>query len=214
VEQPVENESGVVVPQQARGRDTHTRLVQACLDLIEEKPFVQITIAEIAAEAGVSVGNFYRRFRSKESILPDLYAAYEARFAEFAGGLPDHEWGDPDDLRGRMRVLVSAVRDFITRNRGLVHSLHLHARLHPEIVPAQSVSARENLYVRVGSLLGAEEDPVAQLRGRVIMLTLISTLTEQILYPEQSPAVAVGLETDALTDELARMFAAYGGGEW
>jgi hypothetical protein len=46
------------------------------------------------------------------------------------------------------------------------------------------------------------------------MLTLISTLTEQILYPEQSPAVAVGLETDALTDELARMFAAYGGGEW
>ena len=61
----MENESGVVVPQQARGRDTHARLVQACLELIEEKPFVQVTIAEIAAGAGVSVGNFYRRFRSK-----------------------------------------------------------------------------------------------------------------------------------------------------
>ena len=206
------DKSGVVPAQQARGRDAHVRLVQACLELIEQKPFVQVTVAEIAAEAGVSVGNFYRRFRSKESILPDLYAAYEERFAEFAHEITEGGWPDGADPRGRIAALVSAVRGFLSRNRGLVQSLHLHARLQPEIVPTRSVAARESLYAAAGEFFDSDADPKAELRGRVVVLTLVSTLTEQILYPEQSPAAAAGVETEELVEELVRMFTLYGGG--
>ena len=69
---------------QERSRETRRKLVESCLALVERRPFDQVTVADIAGGAGVSVGNFYRRFSSKEGILPDLYAAYEERFAAFA----------------------------------------------------------------------------------------------------------------------------------
>lgn len=205
------DKSGVVPAQQVRGRDTHARLVQACLDLIEEKPFVQVTVAEIAGTAGVSVGNFYRRFRSKEAILPDLYAAYEERFAEFAKEVTDDSWPDSSDREAQVTVLVAAVRHFLSRHRGLVQSLHLHARLHPEIVPAHSIARRGKLYAAARELFDSGADSTSAIRGRVVVLTLVSTLMEQILYPELSPAAAAGVETEELAAELIRMFTLYGG---
>ena len=96
-------QSGVVAPKQSRGQETQARLIDACLRLVADRPFEQISVAEIAAEAGVSVGNFYRRFRSKEAILPDLFDAYETRYAAFSEEMRQLEdFGHPD-LDARIR---------------------------------------------------------------------------------------------------------------
>jgi AcrR family transcriptional regulator len=54
---------------QQRGRATYDSLVDTGFRLLEDREFDEITIADLAREAGYSVGAFYARFRSKDEIL-------------------------------------------------------------------------------------------------------------------------------------------------
>ena len=200
---------GALKAKQERSRETRRRLVTSCLELVDDRPFDQVTVAEIAEGADVSVGNFYRRFTSKEAILPDLYAAYEERFAAFAGTFSQGDSIEPDDSRGRWDSLIDRTVAFMEDNRGLIQALHLHARLHPEIVPPGSHDQRRSLYGRVRELFSSSDEARAQTMGQVAILVLVSTLTEQILYPDHTPAAAANVNTADLAEELSRMLAAY-----
>ncbi len=181
----------------------------SCLELVDHRPFDQVTVADIAKGAGVSVGNFYRRFTSKEGILPDLYAAYEERFSAFAGAFSQGNPIEPDDVRGRWDFLIGRTVAFMEDNRGLIQALHLHGRLHPEIVPPSSHDRRRSLFSRVGELFSSSDEARAQTMGQVAILVLVSALTEQIIYPDHTPAVAANVSTADLAEELSRMLAAY-----
>jgi len=207
----VDVRTGDLPTKQERSRATRRKLVASCLELVERRPFDQVTVADIAAGAGVSVGNFYRRFASKEGILPDLYAAYEERFAAFAAAFSQGEPIAPDDIRGRWGFLIGRTVAFMEDNRGLIQALHLHGRLHPEIVPPTSHDRRRSLFARVSELFSPADEARAQTMGQVAILVLVSTLTEQIIYPHHTPAVAAGMNTAELADELGRMLTAYAG---
>jgi AcrR family transcriptional regulator len=194
---------------QERSRETRRKLVASCLELVDRRPFDQVTVAEIAMGAGVSVGNFYRRFKSKEAILPDLYAAYEERFAAFAEAFSDAGPIEPDDALGGWGLLIGRTVAFMEDNRGLIQALHLHGRLHPEIVPPTSHDRRRSLFARVSELFSSADEARAQTMGQVAILVLVSTLTEQIVYPDHTPAVAAEVSTGEVAEELGRMLAAY-----
>lgn len=209
---PHPERSGVVEPKQSRGHETRARLVDACLRLVEDRPFEQISIAEIAAEAGMSVGNFYRRFRSKEAILPDLFDAYEERYAAFATKMRRVEdFGHPD-LDTRVRALIHHTMELLRENRGLIRSLDLFSRLHPDLVPSDALERRERLLGDLGEMFAGAGpgDPILQ--GKVAAMCLISTLREQVVFSDQAPAAAVGLDDDELAAQLVEMVVRYVGG--
>ena len=54
---------------QKRGQVTYDALIETCFDLLREKEFDQISIAELAQKAGYSVGAFYARFTSKDELF-------------------------------------------------------------------------------------------------------------------------------------------------
>jgi AcrR family transcriptional regulator len=205
----VDPKTGHLTTKQERSKATRRKLVASCLKLVDRRPFDQVTVADIAKGAGVSVGNFYRRFACKEAILPDLYGAYEERFAAFAEAFSQGEPIEPDAIRGRWDFLIGRTVAFMEDNRGLIQALHLHGRLHPEIVPPTSHDRRRSLFARVSELFSSADAARAQTMGRVAILVLVSTLTEQIIYPDHTPAVAADVSTAELADELARMLAAY-----
>jgi AcrR family transcriptional regulator len=57
---------------QHRSEKTHEKLLQAGLDLLKIGIFEDISIAQISARAGCSVGSFYLRFRNKEAFFEFL----------------------------------------------------------------------------------------------------------------------------------------------
>ena len=65
-------------PNDARALRSREALKTALLALIEESPFEQIAIRDITNRAGVSYPVFFRRYKSKESLLDDI-AAEEVR---------------------------------------------------------------------------------------------------------------------------------------
>jgi AcrR family transcriptional regulator len=67
-----------IIPDDPRVQRSIEALRSALLDLLERKPFDQVSIRDITDAAGVSYPTFFRRFASKEQLLEDI-AAGEVR---------------------------------------------------------------------------------------------------------------------------------------
>jgi len=61
-------------PTDARQLRSRRALTGAMLELIEEKPFDQVTIREISARAGTGYATFFRHYATKEALLADIAA--------------------------------------------------------------------------------------------------------------------------------------------
>lgn len=68
----------------ARFLRTRNALVDALLDLLDRRPFDQISIREITATAKVGYATFYRHYATKEALLNDLVTFEIGRLIEIA----------------------------------------------------------------------------------------------------------------------------------
>lgn len=59
-------------PGDARQLRSRKALTEAMFTLLEEKPFEQITIREIATRAGIGYATFFRHYPGKEALLGDI----------------------------------------------------------------------------------------------------------------------------------------------
>ena len=79
---------------QARAAETRKRIVAAAKKLITENGFENVSIEEIAKEAGVSTGSFYTYFKRKEDVVEELNQANFYRLAEITNDLKDKDVND------------------------------------------------------------------------------------------------------------------------
>ena len=68
-----------------RGAGTRQRLVDTALRLFREDGYQATTMRRIAAEAGVSLGNAYYYFASKDDLVHELYLTVQREHRELAG---------------------------------------------------------------------------------------------------------------------------------
>lgn len=73
------NEPRVVQPRQARSRATMERILVAVEELLAEKPFDQITIAEISTRAASAPTAIYARFSDKTALLLAVHERFRQR---------------------------------------------------------------------------------------------------------------------------------------
>jgi len=78
---------------QKRGQITYDALIETCFDLLQEKDFDEISIADLSQKAGYSVGAFYARFKSKDELFDAMVMRHvdgrrRVRSSQFAEGAP------------------------------------------------------------------------------------------------------------------------------
>ena len=78
------------------------KIVQALRDLLEERAFETITIAEIAAAAGVTEGLLYKYFRGKRDLL---HHALQEHYATFIVGI-ERDLQGIDGALNKLRKIV------------------------------------------------------------------------------------------------------------
>ena len=74
-----------------RRRSTHEALRQAALKCFARKGFANVTVTELAAEAGVTERTFFRHFPTKEAVLFQDYETQLEWLAEALGQRPATE---------------------------------------------------------------------------------------------------------------------------
>lgn len=65
---------------QIQAQDTYNKIYKAAMSLVERKGFDNVTVEEICAKAGVSVGSFYNYFNSKHDILIEIFKQADEYF--------------------------------------------------------------------------------------------------------------------------------------
>ncbi|HEV2121871.1 MAG TPA: TetR family transcriptional regulator [Chloroflexota bacterium] len=88
----------------ARGEQTRMLILETALRLFRERGYEETTMRAIAQEAGVSLGNAYYYFRSKEHLIQAFYARSHEEHLAAAVPLLERE----QDLKARLLGVVKA----------------------------------------------------------------------------------------------------------
>ncbi len=200
----------VARPKQARSGVTREAFLQALERLLSADEFEAISIAQIAAEAGRSVGAFYTQFKDKEELLEGLSARYEE---ERGSSGKDFEPGQyvGKDLDFVVRDVVSrTVKEY--RNRAGLFRALMQVRRKTPITDAGQRAQMAILYDSIASILLSKLDrdnKSAEKSVRLAFLMLISTCVSVILYPADVHPSTVKLSDKELIDECTRSMLAY-----
>ncbi len=140
-------------PQQARSSAALARIFKATQQMLETASFDQIRVNDIAAEADVSVGSIYQRFKKKDDLLWALYDAYltqtERQFENLVA--ESHHLS----LSVRVADLIELISSLFTERRGVVRSLLVKYRHNTDDIPP-------NFIARIGAVYDAGVKLIAQ----------------------------------------------------
>lgn len=121
---------------QKRAQKTRAKLMAALENLLKEREFEQISIADIAKEAGVAVGSVYSHFKDKEAFLAALLSnrmqMLEARISapEMKNTLVTAK--TLPSLRDAMNLAARSAYAQVEADAHIMRALLTYIRLHPE----------------------------------------------------------------------------------
>jgi len=92
-----------------KGEETRARILETSLALFRERGYEETTIADIAEEAGVSLGNAYYYFESKEHLIQAFYGRTHAEHAALSAPI----LAERGTLEVRLRRVMHAKIDSI-----------------------------------------------------------------------------------------------------
>jgi AcrR family transcriptional regulator len=204
---------GINRPKQRRSQETQTRLLRATRELIEETLFEDLTIQQIAARAGCSVGTFYGRFQNKDAILPCLLEAhYEQMEQEMDTAFGDEIW-DGAPLARRVDAVVDHLMTIAQRQPGLIRTLVLRNNQRPDSIPSSIRAAAQRILARLYEfLLEGRSDmnhPAEKTAVEVGLLMVVSAIRERVILAGATHAATLSVSSKVLADELKHALLAY-----
>ena len=209
----IESTAGVVAPRQERSLATLNRVLDAAEELLVDRRLEDVTLTEILERSGVSVGAFYARFQNRQALIAHIYDRYDRRQTEGAQRVLDPARWEGRSLEQRVELLCRYSVFIYRQEVGLLRTVALEARIHPEMVTLSQREHRTALYERLAQLLLAcrEEishpDPDSAVRFGLLMAA--SVFREKILFAGAPHASAVQADDRNLALETARVLLAY-----
>ncbi|MFC8427136.1 TetR/AcrR family transcriptional regulator [Streptomyces sp. NPDC057253] len=194
--------------QQARSRLTQQRILDAGTALLEEGGTEALTVAAVAARAGVAVGSVYRRFGDKDRLIAALQHDMIEQF-------------DADIVRRFAPLGTDPVALVTSAVTGLTETYQAHERLMRVFLAA---GATDPAVARVGSeaAIGADrvfrrflepivpmiDGPEPELRLDVVYRLIYGTCQNRVLYGDLFESDRP-LTWRQLTDELVEVACRY-----
>ncbi|MEZ5606671.1 TetR/AcrR family transcriptional regulator [Ottowia sp.] len=197
-------------PRQRRGRERQRALIKAGLHLTARRNWADVTIADIAAAIGCSIGTFYTRFHTKDAYfdaLLELVVEAMLRYtAEFHAAPERRTESAPQFVAQWVHLAVHSFR----QHRGLYAAAVLDQRRMSD--EARATSPLTRLRERSRELLLAAMARRAGWRSRAARARLVAA--HQMLQGVLINAVLTDpgplfLDDPALETELVRMLRAY-----
>jgi AcrR family transcriptional regulator len=131
-------------PKQGRSRQSFERIIEATIDLLRERPYDQITLAEICQRAGVSTGALYGRVTGKDELLRAVQVRFferlDAQFTAEAGRIAAEAHG----LAQVVPAVVTGLGSLLKEHASVLRSFMLRGAVDEIIGAAGSKSAHEN----------------------------------------------------------------------
>lgn len=197
----------LVPPRQARGRLRLESVVAAGLRLVRDRSLDDLTMQDIAGEAGCSVGNLYKRFPSKDDLLVILV---ESATETVTKRIAEHYSPDraaPRDLAEAVRRIVAFQISIVREYRGLFRAIRSHILKSSGEARISLKAPRQTLFEAERGLIApfVRMDDAAERRLRFILQASMANLLDMSLFATGW----VTLEDDDVARQTEDMILAY-----
>lgn len=157
-------------PKQARALKTEQDLLDALVRLLAQKSFADLTVSELAREAGLTTGAIYRRFANKEDVLKTAFNRLLLQRAKQDDGSYPKSLSDQQLLK----KYLSNMLDHTLRNLQLLRAVNQldDDESFDQLAAARAEDAKWLAGRIVGSDLSAEE-----LAKRIRFILRVATAT-------------------------------------
>lgn len=197
---------------QRRSQITADAILEAGRTLLRLRDFDDVSVAEVAQLAGVSVGGFYARFEGKDAllhalaadILMDCASALERALAPGRIGGASIE----RVVRAYVRVMVRKFRE----HRNALLQIMRHVRSGDPVHGLAVRDFNDRVHGRLLTLLDERQSQMAHPNPEVAArfgLFLVSAGAREAVLSDSLRAVSKQVADETLIDELTRAYVAY-----
>lgn len=171
---------GLREPRQLRSQQTLERILQSSTTLITEQSYDEVTIADIAARANISVGGFYSRFQNKAALFTVLQQRLEQETrARITAALAD-DWS-ATSLHDLLKFIVSNNAELYEKYRGVLTVIHLRTRvLQAGDEDGTRQAYNENIVAQLETMILTKREQIPYRRPRVAIRTAIACMTSML----------------------------------
>ncbi len=188
-----------------KGEQTRARILEAALFLFMERGYDRATMREIARQAGVSLGNAYYYFRSKEHLIQGYYAQSHQDHLQACRDILEHEKNLEDRLRKVLEAKIVTSEPYHQFAGALFKTAADPSSplspFSPESQPTRSQATQLMAQVLDGSDVNAPDDLAAEL-PKLLWLYLMGVILFWI--HDRSPGCA---RTFLLIEHTSRLVA-------
>jgi AcrR family transcriptional regulator len=171
-------------PKQRRSRESYERVLDAAYALLEENGFEGLTVQEVAARSGVSVGAIYERFGNKETLLRAVHARMMESMSEAHAGA-----GDPaasaDGAGAAIDAVVAGMARIMNENRKALRAF-MHLGAVDEVISARgseaSIALSKTFKAALAPYRSEFRHPDPDVALDVAFRIAYSTLARQVMY--------------------------------
>ncbi len=199
---------GVLPAHQDRSRASQAALIDAGIRMLESRDYKSLSIAELTAANGLSIGAFYARFSGKDAFLGAVQRKVFEDVRSHADAFLAPERWSARPAKDVLGGFVDFFIDLVRRHRGLIHAALQHEATHPsawtplrKVGGAMSAKLADVLAPKLTHLSAS----VRYARVGFAVQMLYGTLINAVLHDPGPLALA----DDRIADELLRALSAY-----
>lgn len=183
---------------QHRSLQTFERLLSAAEELLSERPFDELSVNDVCARAGHSVGTFYRRFESREGMLHVLHERYTERVMHLqSAALSPARWeGIP--LPEMLKLVIEEIIKVTRQNLGLLLATE-HLAGSDQAVAAREGRIHDEFQAGLTRLILLRVESIEHPRPRTAAAFCAQQVRAALFYRLQL-AGALQMSSDELTD--------------
>jgi len=206
-------------PVQERSRESLRRMLDAAEVVLAKHGLEGAILPRIAAKAGISAANVYRRFRDKDALMAAVFQRIRERSSAATAAQVDPEMVRPIGLVRFSRNIIGGMIQNYREDAGLIRAAVQYSEKHWEtpFVRTTRASEAQSFQTMVDTFMIWRDqikhpDPQRAVRFGFVMIALV--LRELILFNRTRIFEDVlSLDSDILKTELPRMFLRYLGVE-
>lgn len=191
-------------PQQKRSEATLARILGAAKTLLATRDLDDITVEDIAREAGVSVGALYTRFKGKDELLTHLLdATQREQVGRLEEVLAAERWAGVD-LAGRLAWLVETLQASARANPGLIRAVFGRLLSQSAALNAGPAALNARSVALIADWLRAAGDGVTAPEPQAAAATTTAWLSYSVHMAMLYPFAFPGQDGETVTRELRR----------
>ncbi len=192
---------------QGRSRKTRDKLLNALENLLVDNDFADISVNQIASEAGVSPASVYRRFDKKQGFIPVLFELYLERLNQWVKSPEAQLDIEGCSLREALKRLARTTWRQMEQQTHILRAIHLHGRNHLALMGTSADQFEAAMLSAMTMIIALYDDEIEKTdhdkAARMLAYYFNNILLERGLFKEQSAEWAKEIPDTDFTDEVA-----------